>query len=100
MYKVHNQNQSALARQARLGFVILGIAAVFIICFMATQAIMTLVYGYDFNHSRAYQDVISKTDQAAEQMQGYMIDSYVLNIKSEICPTLKNITSEAECMRI
>ena len=70
---------------------------------------MTAVYGLETegkasiglgSAAPAYSDVMDKTTQAAEATQGYMINSYVQNIKAEICPTLKNITAEAECMAI
>lgn len=94
-----------------MGFIVLLITSVFVACFMATQAVMTAVYGQELKaNGSAYiglgastpthADVVKQTEDAADQAQGYMIDSYVQSIKAEICPTLKNITAEAECLAI
>ena len=97
MYNVQTKTQS---KAARMGFIVLVIASVFVACFMATQALLTAVYGFDFKTNKAYQDVMSATTNATDITEGYAINSYVQYVKGEICPTLKNITAEAECMNI
>lgn len=94
MYKVQTQNPRA--RQARLGFTILAIATIFATCFFMTQAIMTAVYGYELKaNGSAYVGL-----GAAAAAVINPIDNYVQNVKGDICPTLKNITAEAQCMAL
>lgn len=112
MYNVQTKTQRTIARQARLGLALLMIATIFVSCFYATQAIMTAVYGQGLEAEGSayigagagmpptYADVIDKTTQAADQSQGYMIDSYIQNIKAEICPTLEIEAEYLECLNI
>ena len=97
MYKVQTKTQSTRARQARLGFTVLVIATIFATCFFLTQAVMTAVYGYP-HQLEANGSAYIGAGAAAALVKP--IDNYVQNIKGEICPTLKNITAEAQCMNL
>ena len=91
MYNVQTKTQS---KAARMGFIVLLIASVFVACFMATQAVMTAVYGQELKaNGSAYIG-------AGVAALVNPVDNYVQNIKGEICPTLKNITAEADCLAI
>ncbi len=108
MYNVQQKTQSTIARQARIGFAILGIATIFVTCFLMTQAIMTAVYGLPSSlpleaTGSAYIGLGASSAAAAsttleDSTQGQMIDSYVQNIKEQVCPTIdNNITALQEC---
>ena len=96
MYNVQQKTQSKIARQARIGFTILGIATIFVTCFLMTQAIMTAVYGIEL--SASYHQVYNVTQQAADITQGYSIDAYVQDIKEQVCPTLIDNAQYLECL--
>jgi hypothetical protein len=104
MYNVQQKTQSnKIARQARLGFTILAIASIFVICFMATQAILTAVYGLPSFLNTSGSAYIGAgagaTAMMTESPQGQVIDSYVQNIKEQVCPTLEIEADYLECLQ-
>ena len=95
MYNVQQKTQSKIARQARIGFAILGIATIFVACFMATQSILTAVYGLPPLEATgsAYIGL-----GAHPPGPGEMIDAYTQNIKEQVCPTLTDEAEYLECL--
>jgi len=111
MYNVQQKTQSnKIARQARLGFTVLAIATIFVACFMATQAVMTAVYGlplpleatgsaYIGAGAGAATTITTDDDPlSSKEPQGQMIDAYVQNIKEQVCPTLTVEADYLECL--
>lgn len=72
--------------------VVIGLAAGFILFSPAP------IFGLETMPAE-YTQVIEITENATNTTQGMMIDSYVQNIKDEICPALKgNQTAYEGCM--
>ena len=101
MYHVQQKTQRTIARQARLGFTVLAIATIFVACFMATQSILTAVYGLPFLNTSgsAYIGAGAGASIMTDKSQGQVIDSYVQNIKEQVCPTLKVEADYLECLQ-
>jgi len=57
--------------------------ATFVIVYLATIAVMSLVYGYDFENSTSYNETMNATKQAANYTESLMIDRYIQNIENQ-----------------
>ena len=102
MYHVQQKTQRTIARQARLGFAVLAIATIFVACFMATQSILTAVYGLpplEATGSAYIGAGAGASIMMTDKSQGQMIDSYVQNIKEQVCPTLQVEADYLECLQ-
>lgn len=85
-------------RQNQIKTAIITATIVFIGIFFTTIAFMNMVYGVEMPSS--YNETIQVTKNATENTQGYMINSYVENVKEDICKVLVNATEYQECMAI
>lgn len=72
----------------------LGFAA----AFLSAPFILNAVFGSEIPQS--YNETMIITEDAADQTRGHMINSYVDNVKEDICKTLVNTTEYDRCMKI
>ena len=101
MYQVKKTSTSN--NNKRIALVATTAVAAFIIVFMATTSVLTMVYGLETTANA------SMGVGAGAAVNGYTaaigdgnpaIDNYVTLIKSEICWTLNNATAENECYNL
>jgi len=98
MYNVQTKTQRTIAKYTRLGLIFLGIASIFATFFFMTQAILTTVYGLEATGS-AYIGAGAGASIMTDKSQGQIIDSYVQNIKEQVCPTLQVEADYLECLQ-
>lgn len=79
----YQKNQKKYSQIANRVVVIAAIIAVFVTVFLITNMGLQIIYGYDFENSIAYNEVMNATKDAANKTEGMMIDQYVANIENQ-----------------
>lgn len=74
-------------------FAVLG----FVTAFLSAPFILNTVFG---EVPESYNETLNITKNASEYTEGYMVSSYIDNVKQDICKTLVDAAEYEECLNL